>query len=171
MDSEKEIWKSVKDFPDYEISNLGRVKSYKVPHWRDPHILVPFIVGSGYYQVDLHKQKKGFSSYVHHLVLETFVEPKSDGYQTNHKNGIKTDNRVENLEWITQSENIKHAFRTGLKTIRGIMHPNAKLRNEEVIEIRRLAKSGIKQTVIAKMFKVTKYNIYCIIHHKSWNHI
>jgi len=170
--TEKEIWKPIKDFPDYEVSNLGRIKSYKrVAPWKDPLISDGSISKEGYYRVTLFRQSKPSHFLVHRLVLETFVGPCPLGCQTNHKNGIKIDNRLKNLEWVTFGDNIEHAYRIGLKTNRGIMNSNAKLRNEDVLEIRRLAKKGIKKTIIAEMFKISSENVYTIAYQLSWRHI
>ena len=68
----------------------------------------------GYLQVGLTKDKKQKCYWVHSLVLENFVGPRPIKHTANHKNGVKTDNNVENLEWVTHKENIQHAWRTGL---------------------------------------------------------
>ena len=169
--NEAEVWKSVKDFPGYEVSNLGRMKSYKVAPWKDPRILPGNVNVNGYRRVTLVKQKKEFYLYIHHLVLNTFIGLHPKGYECNHKNGIKTDNRLSNLEWTTHGRNMAHAFQIGLIDTKGSKAPNAKLRNGEVIEIRRLAELGIKQTVIAKIFKISCGNVDMIIRRWTWNHI
>jgi hypothetical protein len=108
-----EEWKPTSGYPDYMISNFGRVRSLK---GRKERILSP------------RKNRKGYISYVlandnglpvevkcHHLVLNAFKETRPLGYQANHVNGIKHDNRPENLEWVTPKENTNHAYRIGLK--------------------------------------------------------
>ena len=83
------------------------------------HKLIPFALKQanhvqGYKQVNL-KTDKGFRTrLVHVLVLEAWIGPRPFGYVTNHKNGNKTDNRLENLEYVTQTENMKHSYATGL---------------------------------------------------------
>lgn len=70
---------------------------------------------NGYQQVCLMVDKKRNPMYVHRLVAMAYIENPYNKPQVNHINGIKHDNRVDNLEWVTCSENIKHAFDTGLK--------------------------------------------------------
>jgi len=162
MIQKEEIWRSIKNFPDYEVSNLGRVRSCK-PHWRKPHIIVGSITNNGYHRITLYRHRKREYCSICHLVLEAFIGPRPKGYEANHKNGVKVNDELENLEWITSSENTKHAYRLGL-----MVPPNAKLKKEDVLEIRRLAKQGIKQNVIAKRYKMSEGNISAIIHYKLW---
>lgn len=81
---------------------------------------------------------------VHRLVAEAWIGPApTPRHQVNHKNGVKTDNRVENLEWVTPAENIRHAFRRGLiSTSRGEDRHNAKLTDDAVRRIRRVYRPG-----------------------------
>ena len=171
MDSEKEIWSSIEDFPDYGVSNLGRVRSYKVSCRRKPCILKGFVNSNKYHGVTLYEQDKSSNFYTHRLVLEIFVGPCPDGHEANHKDGIKANNKLENLEWITLSKNQAHAYFTGLRNNRGVMARNVKLGDKDVIEIRRLAESGIRQNIIAKMFKISSQNVNTIVHRLSWRHI
>ena len=86
---------------------------------------------NGYPCLTLYKGAKGKLFYVHRLVLEAFVSHRPKGMECNHKNGIKTDNRLKNLEWCTRSENLKHAFRIGLaKPTSGCFKKNGKPWND-----------------------------------------
>lgn len=115
-----ETWKSVTDYEDlYEVSNLGNVRS--VDHFANTsirnvkarlikgRILKKTIKTNGYYSVDLSKNGVTNSVSVHRLVAVAFVENVSQCKVVNHINGIKTDNRPENLEWVTYKENHWHA--------------------------------------------------------------
>jgi hypothetical protein len=114
-----EEWKDIIEYEGlYQISNLGRVKSLK---FNKEIILKPMKLQNGYLKVQLYKLyytnpkvvRPIIRKLVHRLVLESFIG-KSD-LQCNHKNGIKTDNRLVNLEWITALENVRHSIKTGLR--------------------------------------------------------
>ena len=169
-DQEKEIWEFVKDFLDYEVSTFGRVRSNKV-HWKSSRILKPFLLGGGYYCVDLCKEGKRSSFYIHHLVLKAFIGLRPLGYEANHKDGIKVNNKIKNLEWLSRSENLAHAHQIGLRNQNGENNSQAKLKSKDVLRIRELIKQNIRQATIAKMFKISDTLVSRIVHHKSWNHI
>lgn len=113
----EEIWKPLKQNPDYyEISNLGRIRSLCFTNqWgtfirKEPKIIKPVVTQSGYCVVTICSAKRK-RYYVHRLVATNFIDNPMSLPQINHKNGIKTDNNIDNLEWSTSSDNIKHSFR------------------------------------------------------------
>ena len=104
-----EIWRDVKGFEGlYRVSNLGRVKSF---YGLKEKILKPGILNNGYYRVILCKQSVKKTYLVHRLVWETFNDTIPEGLQVNHINEIKTDNRLSNLNLMTQKENINWGTR------------------------------------------------------------
>ena len=139
-----EEWKPIKNYEGlYEVSNFGRVKSleryrisgrYKINMKYKEHILKPGKNGKGYLKLDLCKNGETKTHVVHRLVLSTFLG-KSD-LEGNHKDGIKENNRLDNLEYMTRSENQIHAYRMGLQSKKGEKHHYAKLNNEIVKNIR-----------------------------------
>ena len=116
-----EIWKIIENFPDYAVSDQGRVKSFK---FGKEIILTSEKNNKGYLCVNLYKNKKPHPKKIHKLVLEAF-KPNEDLNKTecNHKDGNKENNYVENLEWCTRSDNIKHAFKLGLQNNKGENNP------------------------------------------------
>lgn len=107
---EGEVFKKIeiKNFENYLVSNMGRVMiNGKLRKQQKTH--------NGYYRVGLFDGEKYKNFFVHRLVAYTFIGiPKNDKYQIDHINGIKTDNRLENLEWVTQLENVNRAIKNGL---------------------------------------------------------
>lgn len=110
-----EIWKQIKGYEGmYEISNFGRVKSLVRKGVIKEKILKNQLDINGYYIVTPKKYGIQKNTRVHRLVTEAFIKNIENKPQINHKDGIKTNNHVDNLEWCTQKENSKHAWETGL---------------------------------------------------------
>jgi hypothetical protein len=109
-----EIWKDIQGYEGlYLVSNLGRVKRmYKN---RPSVIRKGTIDKDGYLRIGLSKDCKYKYFYIHRLVAMSFIENAENKPCINHINGIKNDNRIDNIEWCTYSENIRHADKTGLR--------------------------------------------------------
>lgn len=108
------VLKEIKGFPNYFVSNCGEVYSKTICSRNkcgDLKRLNPCIDTTGYPFVNLHKDKKHFKKHVHRLVAQAFIPNPENKGDVNHKNGIRHDNRVENLEFCTRSENILHSYR------------------------------------------------------------
>ena len=162
-----ESWKKIKGYEDYVISDQGRVYSYKRSIF-----LKPGKNGHGYLFVILHKNGAN-KHYLHRLVALAFIENPENKRTVNHMDGCKTNNFIHNLEWATDSENTQHSFDNGLqKAIKGSKHYRAKLNESQVLEIRRLYKTGeYIYKDLAKMFGVSFGPISRIINRKKWTHI
>ena len=100
--------KPLKDFPNYYVDTSGRIYSKKRYQL---HQLQGIIARNGYVKVCLRKDGNNYTALVHRLVALTFIPNLENKSEVNHKNGIKTDNRVENLEWVTDRENKYHSYR------------------------------------------------------------
>lgn len=103
-----EIWKTIDDYPDYMVSNMGRVKSLK---FGKEKLLKPFIQRKGYYLVELRNNNYSKTFTIHKLVAKAFLDNPNNLSQVNHINEDKTDNRVENLEWCTNEYNSNYGTR------------------------------------------------------------
>ena len=109
MVSNKEIWKDIEGFPGYQVSNQGRVKNKKTGHVLKPQINNR----SGYYQVSLSVGGKSHTVYIHHLVASGFLGKRPNGYDIDHNDTNKLNNKASNLEYCTRSENISRTYKTG----------------------------------------------------------
>lgn len=144
-------------------------------------ILRPAKDKKGYLRVGLQKNGKLSSHRVHRLVALTFLPNPENKEQVNHVNGIKQDNRLENLEWCTGKENMIHAYRAGLSyklnpvnkiPKRGVLNGNSLLNDLKVLEIReKFKQKGITRKILSKEYGVTENCIKDVVIRKSWKHI
>ena len=112
---EDEIWRPIPDYPEYEVSNQGRV----LKHMRDYKIMLKPWTSGQYLTVNLSRNNSIESWAIHRLVAIVFVPNPDPAHkiQVNHIDGNKLNNVAANLEWVTPSENMQHAYRTGLCTV------------------------------------------------------
>lgn len=157
---------TIKSHPDYEITKCGivRKKSTKA-------IKSQYVNEKGYYLVSFRYGSKTMPQRVHRLVAETFLQNVYNKTEINHKDGDKKNNSVENLEWCTHSENIKHACDTGLTNNVGSNNGMSKLKESDIPQIRQLLRDGLTQDKIANMFNVSRSAILLIKLNKRWMHI
>jgi hypothetical protein len=163
-----EVWKDIKGYEGlYQVSNLGRVKSLCYYGGKKEKIIKGGVNPQGYIIIGLNKNNKRTSYTEHRLVALAFLDNPNNYPVINHKNGIKTDNRVENLEWCTYQQNTIHAFETGLKFgYKGEKHGMCKLTNDQVLAIR--ADNRLHR-IIAKEYNVDRSTIgYGIIYKLSY---
>ena len=164
-----EQWRPVVGHPKYEVSNYGRVISYKrskskflALHLnRDGYVLVPFCENGSLSKAS-----------VHSVVLRAFMGPPPPGHECHHKNDIKDDNRLENLEWLTKKQNIAHRIHRGACGV-GSAHPKAKLTEDDVRAILskydKFERGGIKKLSVE--YGVSFGIVSAIIHRRTWRHI
>ena len=105
MSMEKEI----KDFPGYTITDDGKVISYK---FKEPKIMKTWLQQSGYENIKLCKENQTYHFLIHRLVAEAFIPNPNNLPEVNHKNKIRNDNRVENLEWCNRRDNLYDSYST-----------------------------------------------------------
>lgn len=158
-DIDGEEWRNIEDANDYQISNCGRVKSFK---GKNPRIIKPTLTNGGYLKVDLRTGGRYKTFSVHRLVAKAFLPKVEDKPDVNHKDGHKLNNYVDNLEWVTHQENAQHAVKAGLNPL-GEDNYQAQLTNEQVLYCREVYIPNDKSfgaTALAKKFNVNK-NIIC----------
>ena len=173
----KEQWKKIEDYENYSVSNLGRIRNDKTGLMQNQYL------SNKYFLVCLSQGRKWKMFRAHRLVAMAFVPNPENKPCINHKNLNKTDNRVENLEWCTDLENMQHAIKNGIefnkfiKNNKFASHPEsqngrAKLNKNQIIEIRKLYTTGnYYQKELAEKFNVIQAHISRIIRKAAWKHI
>ena len=155
----EEIWKDVKNYEGlYQVSNLGNIRSIRFNRIK---IMRQNINSRGYCSLEFCVNNERKTLMVHNIVANTFIPNPLNKPVVNHINGIKTDNKIENLEWNTYSENVKHAYRTGLAPRHSTYQnqPNQKkikdiIENKEYFSIREAARqTGHKRSSIQRSLK------------------
>ena len=181
---EQEIWKPIVGLEGiYEISSLGRVKSLSrlyntgnklAQRIKEENILKPKASKVGYLVVTLsmgtRKDRKTVK--VHRLIANAFIPNPKNKPQVNHIDGNKINNSISNLEWSTAKENVHHAIGMGLRSSVGSNNVKAKYKESDVLEIRRLFASGVKNKDIHKLYPKLSYESLAQITNRiTWKHL
>lgn len=171
--------KPIKNFSRYLCDEEGNLYSTNYKNSKKTKILKPAKSPNGYLKTMLMGDDcKYHNVTVHSMIATTFIGDRPKGYEINHKNGIKTDNSLRNLEYCTRSENCKHSFDMGLqKPKRGMLNGMAKLTDDQVKEIRNFVNNfkgryyGRKE--LAKKYGISEAHIKDIVNHRRnvWQHI
>jgi len=180
MKLKKERWKWIPGYgKHYEISTFGRVRSHHKGRGALGSVIsntfTRYLVNSpfsknGYLGLHLFKNNTSKGFYIHRLVLMTFTGPCPKDFQASHLDGDPKNNRLENLKWLSCSENLYH--RVGHKTlIQGEKSHFSKLKEEEVVSIIQQLQRGKCEKDIAGYYKVSVRSIQDINNNKSWKHI
>lgn len=177
----QEQWLPVHEYEGiYEVSSLGRIKSCartrktkgggvaQLPE----RIRIPGIKREGYAFFSMYKDAKSRVMYLHRLVAIAFLQNPLGLPQVNHKDGDKLNNKAENLEWVTASDNCFHAIRENLYvTAKGESSGLSKITELDVLKIRDMASAGIMHKDIAALFPVGRKAITKIVNRQRWSHI
>lgn len=142
---------------EYVVSDAGRVARLMKAH-----------DSFGYRRVALRIGGKRRRAMVHRLVMEVFVGPSE--MDVAHLNGVRDDNRLENLVYATKQENEAHKVEHGTRRSGEQVHL-AKLTEEDVRKMRRLYKAGVRPTTLAMIYGVTRENVHCVVSGKTWKHV
>jgi hypothetical protein len=166
-----------KDIPGYEgryqVSNLGRIKVHREKQKYKPmlcSIRATNSLSNGYKNITLGFKSRKKTFLIHRIVMLAFYGPPGGGMVVNHKDGIKYNNNLKNLEYITQKENIAHARENG-KIPRGEQHYFSKFSEKDIIKVKKLIADGLTQKEVAHLFNVRQPTIHKIITGKTWSHL
>lgn len=179
-----EVFKEMFGYPDYEISNYGRVKTKSrnvrythavtgKEHFRmtEERFLKQYENNrTGYKFLQPRLNGKPKNETIHRLVAMTFIDNPEGLFCVNHKDGNKHNNCVDNLEWCSNEYNHKHATLTGLKA-KGEKVGTSKLNMCCVIAIKKLISKGWSDKKISNLFEVSRSNITMIRNRKIWKHV
>jgi len=173
-----EEWRTIAGFNGYYlVSSVGRIKSID-RYVKKPHTGDQFVKGRilrirknryGYPVITLNYLGARTHLTVHRLVAKAFIPNPQLLPVINHKNAIKHDNAIDNLEWCTSAYNAQHALKNNLSPVYvSETHPNKKLCAEDIHAIIRMYKSGMYQKDIGIRFSISQANIHLIVTGKSW---
>lgn len=152
------MWRTVEGFEKYEVSDDGYVRNK-----RTGFVLKNRPDKDGYLRVELYDDGlRAHPKKVHRLVAQAYLEHDSERTQINHINGVKCDNRIENLEWCTRSENTRHAYRNELfqYNIRPAIIAHTKIFERDKADIIHMREYGVPVKVIADKYRVSLNTIY-----------
>jgi hypothetical protein len=173
-----EIWKKIPHFSRYEASSYGRIRSLNYKNSGTTKVLKPSDGGDGYLKTMLQDDNGKYKSWrIHKWIASAFLGEKDKGQEINHIDCDKKNNKPENLEYCSRSENVKHAFDNGLMIAkRGSLNGMAKLTEQDVREIRQHAKDNAPnygRKALAKKYNVSEAQIKDIITRRRniWPHI
>lgn len=159
-------WQSIPGLErQYEVSNTGLIRRVNI------RLLKSEISNTGYSRTTVflgNKKWKHIS--IHRAVAQTFIPNPDHKPFVNHKNGIRNDNRLENLEWVTTKENSQHAVDTGLYPI-GIRNGKAKLTEAQVRTIRNMYQEGISVNSLAKKYRMDESTLFDLVKYRTWKHV
>jgi len=181
LNTNKEIWKAIEGYSNYMVSSFGIVKSIErtiidkngVEYKKREKVLKQNINDKGYklsYIYDANVKRKTIST--HRLVAKAFISNPKKLKTVNHINGIKTDNRVENLEWLSNTDNMRHAYDNGIRANKHMLgNKNNKVNYDLSIinKIKKMIKDKNTGVSIAEKFKISTSLVSIIKRNKHWS--
>ena len=175
-----EIWIDVVNFEEnYQVSNMGRFRSkdtiinrtYGKSYVKIGRILKPTYYSNGYNQLMLYKDKKRYTFIAHRVIASHFIPNIDDKKEVNHINNVKDDNRVENLEWCSPSENIQKALIHNPNFGKNRGKENNRLTEIDVIQIKKMINDNLKNNEILSKYKISASSFFNIKSNKTWSHL
>ena len=159
--------------PLYYAGDDGSLWTRRRPHYGTgtARKMAPAVTKDGYLRTSISEGGKAKPILAHRLIALAFLGPCPDGYTVNHKNGIKTDNRPDNLEYVTLSDNVRHAHANNMMP-RGMQRSRAKLDDDKVRDIRRrYAEGSAGMRPLAREYGVHSSVINCVVQRRTWKHV
>ncbi len=175
-----EVWQAVPEYEGlYEASTLGRIRSVDrlitgkngVTKRFSGRVLKPVKQNAGYFALGLSKAGIVETVLVHRIVAKTFLGNPEGLEEVNHIDGVKGNNALSNLEWMSRVRNIRHAMGMGLIQGLGENNPAAKINDESAMQIKELLRLGLHPNEIAPMFGVKPSTAFDILLGRSWMHV
>jgi hypothetical protein len=160
--------KTIPGYEDYQVDTNGSVYSLKFGKRKK---LKAGLDGRGYLVINLWENGKAKNFKIHRLIMLSFHGESN--LQVNHIDGVKTNNNLTNLEYCTQAENIRHAYKTGLACNKGVNNNSAKLTEKDVMEIKAALLApyiGINKD-LGRKYAVNPATIRSIKSGRSWKHV
>lgn len=162
------MFKTIQSHPKYEINKLGVIRDklkFKIKS--------QYVGSTGYYMVSFSTKNKSKPFRVHRLLAMCFVPNPHNKPHINHIDGNKLNNSIDNLEWVTHKENMRHAFRTGLANNSGVKNGMSKLSEEQVVRIKFLLSEGklSQQKIAEQIGGISRSAVMNIKNRNQWRHI
>lgn len=163
-----EVWAAWPRDARYEVSTSGNVRKQGATVFLKQHN-----TKDGYRRITQCLPKRVKKAIrVHRMVADAFIPNPDSLPQVNHRDGVKFNNTVDNLEWCTPLQNSRHAYANGLCPVQtGARNNASKLSQEQAIEILRLHREGKNQCAIAELMGVTNSCVHLLVHGKTWPHL
>lgn len=178
-----EEWRDVTEFPGrYEISSFGNMRSKsflktgknvngEFSFYTKPKPIKLFLNPEGYFQVSLMCNAQRYTRKVHRLVALAFLPNPENKPMVNHINSVRSDNRVGNLEWVTDQENVQHSYDVGENSNSGELHPRSILTEDIVRRAKSLVSSGVSIKDTADMLGFKYATIWSAVRGVNWSNV
>lgn len=178
-----EEWRDVIGYESrYEVSSIGRVRSKSyLKHGRNrygdisyftmPKIIATPLNNDGYSSMCLSMLGVRTTAVVHRLVAQAFIPNPDNLPQVNHIDSNRANNRVENLEWVTNQQNVQHSYDSGSNSNKGEKHPRKVLTDDIVRQIREMWRHGLSVINIGKSLGFNRSTVSKVVHGDNWSHV